>query len=261
MSISKGNNLLKLGESKRISFSSDMKQLNFLDYRVYQRAEGLFYPSVTSILQYMPKGKFFEEWLKEVGQSADVIKNRAAAEGTQTHNIIEQLIAGEEISWMNEYGNAICSEQVWQMVLRFVDFWKQVKPTPIAVEQFLFSDNRKYAGTVDFVCEIGEETWIIDFKTSNHLHRTYNLQLASYVAAWEEMGRGKIDKAGILWLKSSKRGSSKQKGKFQGKGWELNEVDDLQKNFELFELIYKLYKLDHPEIQPIYLQYPITIKL
>lgn len=261
MNIAKGSNLLKLGESKRVSFSSNMKQLNFLDYRVYERSEGVYYPSVTSILQYMPKGKFFEEWLKEAGQSADLIKNRAAAEGTQTHNIIEQLIEGKEVSWMNEYGNAICSEQVWQMVLRFVDFWKEVKPTPIAVEQFLFSDEHRYAGAVDFICEIGGETWIIDFKTSNHLHRTYDLQLASYVLAWEEMGRGKIDKAAILWLKSSKRGPSKQKGKLQGKGWELSIVDDVGKNFELFKLIYKLYELDHPKVEPIYLQYPTSIKL
>lgn len=261
MNISKGSNLLKLGESRRASFSSDMKQVNFLDHRVYQRAEGVYYPSVTSILQYMPKGKFFEEWLKEVGQSADLLKNRAAAEGTETHNLIERLIKGEEISWMNEYGNAICNEQVWQMVLRFVDFWNEVKPTPIAMEQFLFSDTHKYAGTVDFVCTIGKETWILDFKTSNHLHRAYDLQLASYAKAWEEMGRGKIDKVGILWLKSSKRGPSTKKGKFQGQGWEVNEVDDLEKNFELFKLIYKLYELDHPQTQPIYLKYPTSIKL
>jgi len=261
MSIYKGSNLLKLGESKRVSFSSDMKQLNFLDHRVYQRAEGLFYPSVTSILQYMPKGKFFEEWLKEVGQSADIIKNRAAAEGTQTHGIIEQLIKGEEVSWIDNYGNAICNEQVWQMVLRFADFWNQVKPTSLALEQFLYSDTHQYAGTVDLVCKIGEETWIIDFKTSNHLQRSYDLQLASYASAWEEMGKGKVDKVGVLWLKSSKRGPSNQKGKLQGKGWEVSVVEDIDKNFELFQLIYKLYKLDHPEVRPIYLEYPITVKL
>lgn len=261
MSIYKGKNLLKLGESKRLKFDSAMKQINFLDYRVYERSEGVYYPSVTSILQYVPKGRFFENWLKEAGPSADVIKQKAAKEGTQTHNLIERLIKGEEISWMDDFGNAICNEEVWQMVLKFVDFWNTYKPTPVAIEQFLYSDEDQYAGTVDFVCKLNGETWIIDFKTSNNLHRSYEMQLASYVKAWQEMGKGAVDRAGILWLKSAKRGPSKQKGKIQGKGWELSEVEDIPANFDLFKTVYKLYKLDHPKIEPIYKNYPVTVKL
>lgn len=260
MKISKGSNLLKLHHSGEISVDLELKQINFLSDRVYKRSEDVYYPSVTSILQYFPKGKFFEDWLKEAGPSADLIKEKAAKEGSETHNMIERLLKGEELNWIDDFGNATCSEQVWQMTIKFADFWNQVKPELIATEKLLFSDNFQYAGTTDLICKIQDEVWMIDVKTSNALYKSYDLQLASYARAWEEMGNVKIDKAGILWLKSAKRGEGK-KDKIQGKGWELKLVEDVEGDFELFQNIYKLYKLEHSKVEPIYNQYPITLKL
>ena len=54
---------------------------------------------------------------------------------------------------------------VWQMFLRFVDFWETHKPTLIETEVHLFSDELKIAGTCDCICEIDGELWVIDFKT------------------------------------------------------------------------------------------------
>lgn len=261
MKIYKGNNLLKLGESKKVSFNSNMKQLNFLDSRVYQRSEDKFYPSVTTILQYFPKDKFFETWIKDVGHNADIIMRRAGEEGSQVHSAIEQLIEGQELSWIDEYGNARYNQNVWEMILKFADFWETYKPVCIATESSLYSDNYEYAGTVDLVCMIGDERWLIDFKTSNSLHDSYNLQVAAYVKAWEELGRDPIQKAGILWLKSAKRGSSPKKEKIQGNGWEIKEITDVKKSFESFEIILKLYRIINPIIEPSYKNYPITLKL
>ena len=56
----------------------------------------------------------------------------------------------------------------------------------------------------DLIVEMDGERWLLDVKTSNNLHRSYNLQLAAYAKAWEEMFGQKIDRTGILWLKSSK---------------------------------------------------------
>lgn len=261
MIIKQGTNFLKESEKNRLNLDLEIKQVNFLDQRVYKRGEDRFYPSVTSILQYMPKGKFFENWLKDMGSEADHIVKKASKEGTQTHNLIEQLIKGEEVEWMDQYGNAKYSEQVWRMAMRFVEFWKQVKPEPISVEEFVYSDKLEYAGTADFICKIDGEVWMIDFKTSNGLYRTYDMQLSSYAKAWEEMGKGKIDRSGILWLKSPKRKPSSKKGVYQGGNWELKVIDKIDENFDLFLTIYKLYKLDHPKVQPIYRQYPTILKL
>ena len=52
--IKQGMNILKENAKKRLDFNPELKQINFLDRRVYKRSEGVYYPSVTTILQYMP---------------------------------------------------------------------------------------------------------------------------------------------------------------------------------------------------------------
>ena len=259
--INVGTNVLKEHSKNRLQFDGKLKQINFLDRRVYQRGEGVYYPSVTTILQYMPKNKFFEMWLKDVGHNADLIMRRAGKEGTQVHEAIETLLDGEELHWMDDYGNAKYNEKVWEMINKFVDFWTTHKPELISTEEFVYSDEYRYAGTADLVCKLDGETWLIDFKTSNSLHKSYDLQLASYAKALKESKDIEIERTGILWLKSSKRGSSKQKGRIQGKGWELKMIDDIEENFELFQLIRKLYNLENPDTEPIYTKYSTVLKL
>lgn len=259
--INVGTNVLKEHSKNRLQFDGKLKQINFLDRRVYQRGEGVYYPSVTTILQYMPKNKFFEMWLKDVGHNADLIMRRAGKEGTQVHEAIETLLDGEELHWMDDYGNAKYNEKVWEMINKFVDFWTTCKPELISTEEFVYSDEYRYAGTADLVCKLDGEVWLIDFKTSNSLHKSYDLQLASYAKALRESKGVEIERTGILWLKSSKRGPSKQKGRIQGRGWELKMIDDIEENFELFQLIRKLYNLENPDTEPIYTKYSTVLKL
>jgi hypothetical protein len=259
--IQKGANVLSEHAKKRLDFKPELKQINFLDNRVYQRSEGVYYPSVTSVLQYMPKNKFFENWLKDVGHNSDIIMRRAGDEGTQTHNAIEELLEGKEIQWLDDYGNARYNELVWGMVLKFKEFWDKAKPELIFTEEFTYSDIHKYAGTADIVVKMNDETWLIDFKTSNSLHKSYDLQLAAYAKSIEETKGIKIDRTAILWLKSTRRSESKKKDEFFAKGWELKPVDEIEKNFELFKMIYKLYELENPTTEPTYYSYPTTIKL
>ena len=259
--IKQGMNILEQNEKKRLDFNPQLKQINFLDRRVYKRSEGVYYPSVTTILQYMPKNKFFESWLKDVGHNADLIMRRAGKQGTQVHEACEKLILGEEVSWMDDYGNAKYSQIVWEMILKFHDFWTTYKPELISAEEFVWSDEHKYAGTADIVCKIDGEVWLLDIKTSNSIHKSYDLQLASYAKALEESKGVKIERTGIVWLKAHSRGPSKQKNVIQGKGWKVLQIDEIEKNFELFKMISKLYSLEHPVVEPIYNSYPTTLKL
>ena len=60
-------NIIKDPKIKRIvEYSEGDKQVNVLDSRFYRRNDK-YYPSVTSVLNYFPKNKFFHEWLKDVG--------------------------------------------------------------------------------------------------------------------------------------------------------------------------------------------------
>jgi hypothetical protein len=259
--IDRGTNILSEHSRKKLKFDGNLKQINFLDQRVYQRDENTFYPSVTSVLQYMPKAKFFEQWLKEVGFNADIIMRRAGEEGTQLHEAVERLLRGEQIEWMDDFGKAKYSQTVWEMILKFIEFWNLAKPKLIESEKFVYSDVYKYAGTTDLIVELDGEIWLIDIKTSNTYHRSFELQVAAYARAYTEITGVEIQRTGVLWMKSTKRGPSKKKNEYQGKGWELKAVDEVDKNHELFMLIYKLYELEHEEVEPVFRSYPTVVSL
>ena len=97
------------------------------------------------------------------------------------------------------------------MFLRFVEFWETFKPTLIETEVHIFSDILKVAGTCDLIIELDNKRWLLDIKTSNQIQSTYELQTAVYGQCYEECYGKKIDKYGILWLKSTKRKSSEGK--------------------------------------------------
>ena len=259
--IKQGMNILEQNEKKRLDFNPELKQINFLDRRVYKRGEGVYYPSVTTILQYMPKNKFFETWMKDVGHNADLIMRKAGKEGTQVHEAAEALVRGEEVTWMDDYGRAKYSQVVWEMILKFYEFWSTYKPELISTEDFVWSDEHKYAGTADLVVKLDGKVWLLDLKTSNSLHKSYDLQLASYAVALKESKGIEIERTGIIWLKSYTRSASKKKGVYQGKGWQIKNIDNIEENFELFKLIYRLYTLENPSTEPIYNSYPTTLKL
>ena len=175
--IKQGMNILEQNEKKRLDFNPELKQINFLDRRVYKRGEGVYYPSVTTILQYMPKNKFFETWMKDVGHNADLIMRKAGKEGTQVHEAAEALVKGEEVTWMDDYGRAKYSQVVWEMILKFYEFWSTYKPELISTEDFVWSDEHKYAGTADLVVKLDGKVWLLDLKTSNSLHKSYDYSL------------------------------------------------------------------------------------
>ena len=241
---------------------SNARQITLTDGRFYQRDEERYYPSVTTVLSYFPKGRFFEAWLKEVGMNADVIMRRAGREGTQVHEAIEDYLKGEEVHWMDQWGKTKYSEKVWKMILKFVDFWETYKPKLVESEVHVFSDELKIAGTADLILEIDGELWMVDIKTSNHLHDTYDLQLACYTQSWNESFERPIDRMGILWLKASTRGESKKKGIIQGKGWQLKETTTpLEECKRIFKHLYEIFLIKQPNIKPITEVLPTSVKL
>jgi hypothetical protein len=258
--IDKNVNVIKDPKIKRIvEYTEDNKQINVLDSRFYRR-NGKYYPSVTSILNYFPKNHFFHSWLKDVGHNSDIIAAKAAGEGTQAHNAIDAFLNGEEITWIDEFGNAKYSLEVWKMILKFAEFWNTHKPELVAGEYHLFSDQHEFAGTADLIVRFQDKLWLLDIKTSNSLHTAYDLQLAAYATAWNETHNEKIERTGILWLKASTRGEGKGDN-IQGKGWQLKVVDDIEKNFKMFQNIQEIYKLENPDFKPMTELLPTSVKL
>jgi len=234
------------------------------DSRYYQR-NGEYYPSITYVLGTYPKGKFFEDWLKKVGYSSEHIVKRASEEGTMVHELCEDYLNGKELNFLTPTGYPAFPPNVWQMFLRFVDFWEIYTPTLIETEVHLFSDELKVAGTCDMVCEIEInskiERWIIDFKTSNHLQTTYDLQTAVYGKCYEECFGKTIDRYGILWLKSKSRGEDKTGKRLKGKNWEIYESTRSQnENLDIFTTVKKLFDLENPKHSPIFTKFRKIVK-
>lgn len=257
--IEKHSNIIRDPKIKRIvEYSKDNKQINVLDQRFYRRNEK-YYPSVSSILNYFPKNQFFHSWLKDVGHNSDIIAAKAAYEGTQVHTAIENFLNGEELTWIDKDGKALYNLDVWRMILRFTNFWNTYQPELITTEYHLFSDKYEFAGTADLVVRFENKLCLWDIKTSNSVHSSYNLQLAAYAQAWNETHSEKIEDTGIIWLKASTRGSTKDK--VQGNGWQLKQIGEIDKHFSMFNKIYDIYKMENPDFKPVTETLPTKIKI
>jgi hypothetical protein len=254
---------IKKSYNRILEISEDSKQITLPDARYYRR-NGKYYPSITYVLSCYPKGKHFQDWLKKVGFSADWIVKKAAEEGTQVHEMIEDYLNGKELNFLSN-GIPMYNPDVWQMFLKFVDFWETYNPTLIEAEVHLFSDEIKVAGTCDLVCEIEidgkTEMWIIDFKTSNNLQITHDLQGAIYAKCYEECYGKTVDKVGVLWLKSKSRGKDKEGKRLKGKGWEMHESKRTQEqNIDIFKTVKKLFDLEFPRHSPTFTEFKTTAK-
>lgn len=254
---------MKNKKYKRVlQISDDAQQITLPDSRYYKR-NGEYYPSITYVLSYYPKGKHFEDWLKKVGYSSEYIVTKAANQGTEVHQLCEDYLNNKEVNFLNQYGHPQYDIEVWQMFLRFVEFWEIYKPTLIETEVHLFSDELKVAGTCDLVCEIEidgkKELWIIDLKTSNQLQLSYELQTAVYGKCYQECFNKTPDRYGILWLKSNKRKLDIKK--MYGKGWELSESKRTQnENLDIFLTVKKLFDLENPTHKPYFTQFKTKVK-
>ena len=91
------------------------------------------------------------------------------------------------------------------------------------------------------------------------MHSTYELQTAVYGQCYQECYNKKVDRYGILWLKSSKRKASK--GKMQGKGWEVLESErTFEENIDIFKTVKKLFDLENPTSTPSFESFRTTVK-
>lgn len=243
----------------KILVDPKLQQINWLDERFYTKDNETFVPSVTYILECYPKGFGFNQWLKDLGSNADQVVERAGAIGTRVHNAIHALLMDETVEWNPE----IYSVDEWLYILRFVEFWHRYKPELLATEWSEANYELGYGGTLDLVCKIGAVTWLIDFKTSNAIYNSYELQIAAYRALWNEtVPEHTIDRAGIFWFKAQTRGEDKSGKNIQGKGWQLKEFDrNWKESLSLFNAVHMIFKNENPNPVPKNRILPLSVNL
>lgn len=154
-----------------------------------------YVPSVTWITHHYPKGIGFKKWLAEKEwDESQALKSAAGDRGTKVHAAISAILEGQEIRINSKFVNP-STEQLEELTLEevdciksFVDWRNAAKPVDIAWDLTVFSDKYGYAGTIDYVCSVGDVDYVVDFRTSSDVWPEYELQISAYKQALEEAG-------------------------------------------------------------------------
>lgn len=162
-------------------------------------------PSVTTILS-VRANPGLQAWRDRVGaEAADKRRDESADLGTRVHQAIEQLIKGAAIFALDtDFETYVQGFQNWH---------DKVAPATLQAETFVTSAYG-YAGTIDLICEIDGEPWIIDFKTGG-IKPEHGLQLAAYAQAWAEGPLNYMPRRAVLQLTTETK-----------KGWRFREFSD-----------------------------------
>jgi len=235
-------------------------RIEFIDQRFYLSEKGNYIPSVTSILDAYPKDAGFYKWLKDVGNDADSIRDEAGRRGSVVHELTEKYDAGEEVTFLSNDGNPRFKMMEWNMFEKYVEFSTTYNPTILTMEMHMISDNLGFAGTIDRTVNLNGLDMLIDIKTSNQIYPSYWLQLAAYSKLLEE-NNIKVDGVGILWLNAKTRTTGKG-GAIQGPGWQLvtKTMDELEKDWRLFQSTYALWRSMNEDIKPKQISYQLKHK-
>lgn len=193
-------------------------------------------PSVTWIAGHYPKGIGFYKWLADKGwDEAEGIKSAAGDKGSKVHAAISAIIGGYEVRIDSKFKNPSTDrdEELTLDEIICIDSFKRwfqaVNPISLAWDVTVFSDKHNYAGTIDYICKIGEEVYIIDFKTSQAVWAEMEMQVSAYKQAVNNGENDiliegkpiKVDKLAILQI-----GYKRNKD-----GFKWNDIEDA---FDLF---------------------------
>ena len=142
--------------------------------RFYRTPEGNLYPSVTTVLASLPNTSL-DAWRASVGASeADRVSKLAAARGTRLHAFCEDYLLKRNPKI------DVFDRESYSGLTEHLD-----RVEPIAIEQFMYSDRLRVAGTPDCIGKYNGELYVIDFKTTSRQKHdgefdSYWLQTAAY---------------------------------------------------------------------------------
>jgi len=236
-------------------------QLTLPDERWYVRGivdelnnklENEFVPSVSWISGFYPKGIAFYKWLADKGwNEAEALKSSAGNKGSKIHQAIESLLKGKEVRMREKFLNreTLQEEELtvdeYEAIMSFVDWYNETNPEIVGTEQVVFNDEYGYAGTVDLICRIGDQLYIIDFKTGQSIWPEYELQISAYKHA---VNLSEDIKLAILQV-----GYRKNKKLFK-----FTEIED---KFDLFLSAKNIWQNECANIKPKQKDYPTSLKV
>jgi hypothetical protein len=220
----------------------------------------LYVPSVTWIAGHYPKGIGFYKWLAERSwDESQAIKAAAGNKGSKVHNAISAILNGEEVRIDSKFINQETNEleeltlEEVDCIKSFVDWRNENKPVSIACDVTVFSDKYGFAGTIDYICKIGDQVYIIDFKTSQEVWSEYELQVSAYKQPIES---GEFSIPGFTEVSDIKLAILQIGYRRNKAGFKWNEIDD---QFPLFLAARQIWAKECEGQAPKKRDYPIVL--
>lgn len=211
-----------------------------------------FVPSVTWICDHYPKGTAFYKWLASKGwDESQAIKTAAGDKGSKVHYAIRDLIEGKAVSIDAKYKNNSTGEdeelsfEEYDCLMSFVQWHKDAKPEFVSCEFAVWGDG--YAGTVDLLAKIDGKLFLIDFKTSQYIWPSMELQVSAYKHALEDQGSEPVSLA-ILQVGY----------RLNKKRYKFTEVED---HYQEFLAAKTIWAKETKGVQPHQKDYPLRVKL
>lgn len=143
--------------------------------------KALMYWTAKTVAEYVADNPEGVEHLRTMGRGpmVDALKatpwakrDDAADRGTIVHTIAEQVARGETVEVDNIHAGYVESA---------VAFMDEYGADPIAAERPCYHSEHKWAGTFDLIARVGDETWLIDWKSGDSgIWPETSLQLAAY---------------------------------------------------------------------------------
>ncbi|MFM2394177.1 MAG: hypothetical protein RLZZ546_2159 [Bacteroidota bacterium] len=222
-----------------------------------------YVPSITWICGYYPKGIQFYKWLAEKGwDESQAIKETAGTRGTKVHKAIEDLVNGLEVKIDSKYENKNTGEfeeitvDEYDAIISFANWYNLVKPEVVANEFVVWNAKYNFAGTVDLVCKINGEWWIIDIKTSKSIWEEYKLQISAYKNTVLQNGIEGIEKDD---QPTQIKTAILQVGYNRNKtGYKFTEIED---KFDMFLVAQQIWNNENKDVKPQQKDYPMSVKL
>lgn len=219
-----------------------------------------FYPSITWIASYYPKGIGYMKWLAEHGwDEAEALKTEAGDRGTIIHHACEHLILEKSVKMDQKFKGKDGVERAltpneYYHVITFAQWYESVGKPPLyrindaelAVEKTVRGDG--YACTYDFIFVIDGEYHIKDLKTGG-IWPSAEVQLTGLKPA--------VEKAYGITVASL---SCIQTGYTRNKTLHYKETFiDYQP--EILDAAKKIWAKENPKTKPFQRDYPMEVTI
>lgn len=238
-------------------------------------------PSVTWQGSYYPKGIGYYKWLGEHGwDESQALMREAGEKGSAVHKAIEMILANEEfridtkVSMVDGTERELTFEEL-ECVKSFCDWKAEMEKewiiTTVRNGMTLISDKHNYGGTLDWLYTLthrqtGEvQVWLVDFKTSQQVWRSAEMQVSAYkrtIEAGENpvellnengTGTGKYLDVTAIRIAILQVGYRLNKRKYK-----FTEVEDC---FDLFLVAQTIWQREVGDEQPRVVDFPIVLSV